>query len=176
MSISFEDFLLFTKAPEVDQKVFATIAPGVIDYIKDTYGIFLERDTSYVYKYFMRAKGTTLILPISPINSITSIKVEGSTADFTYYGDDIVLTVSTTDARQPVEITMDIGYINIPGDLKLAVYQHIENMYFRHKNSVDSIDKVLNSTGSTTYFSPNTTPPFSQAIYDKYSNRVVALY
>ena len=176
MSISFEDFLLFTKAPEVDQKVFATIAPGVIEYIKSTYGIFLERDTTYVYKYYMRSTGTTFTLPISPINSISNVNVEGSSASFTYYGDDIVLDVSTSDARRPVEVTLDIGYIDLPSDLKLAVYQHIENMYFRYKNSVDSIDKVLNSTGSTTYFSTNTTPAFSQLIYDKYSNRVVALY
>lgn len=176
MSFSFEDFLLFTKAPETDYKLFSAIAPGVLSFIKETYGIFVERETTLVYKYLLSTAGTTFTLPIMPINSITSISIDSTPYTFTYYGDDIVLDTSTTDTRKPLEITLDVGFSVIPNDLKLAVYQHIESIYFRTKNSSDNIEKVLNSTGSTTFFREDAIPKLSRDTYNRYSTRTIAYY
>lgn len=175
MSFSFEDFLLYTKAPESDIKMFSAIAPGVLEYIKDTYGIYvLNEDIDYQYK--LSTTGTTFTLPITPINTISKILFDGTEFQFTWYGDDIVMSTPTTDVRKPVICTLNVGYTIVPADLKLAIYQHIESIYFRTKNSIDNIEKVLNSTGSTTYFREDAIPKLSRSVYDKYSVRTIALY
>lgn len=176
MSISFEDFLLYTKAPEADIKIFSVIAPGVIAYLEEFYGIFIEQVLNKEITYFARSTGTTFELPISPINSISLIKYNEIEQPFTFYGNDIVLTNSITDIRKPVLVTVNVGYTNVPQDLKLAVYQHIESLYFRAKNSSDNIEKVTNTSGSTTYFREDSIPKFSKDIYNRYSNRLIAYY
>ena len=175
MSISFEDFLLYTKAPESDIKLFPVISLGVLEYIKDTYGIFIEEAT-IDYKYFMLSAGTTLTLPVSPLNNINSIKVNGVDQVFTYYGEDIELSTAITDLRIPLICNIDVGYTTIPADLKLAIYQHIESVYFSTKNSADNIEKIINTSGNTTYLKDESLPKFSKSIYNKYSNRLIAYY
>jgi len=175
MSFSFEDFLLYTKAPESDIKVLSAIIPGVLTYVEDAYGIILENSTKTI-KHFLRVSGSTFELPIAPVVSIDSIVYDGLTQEFTYYGNDVVLATSISDIRKPLVITLNVGYISVPNDLKLAVYQHIESLYFRMKNSSDNIDKVINTTGNTTYFNESAIPVLSRLTYDKYSNRTIVMY
>lgn len=176
MSFSFEDFLLYTKAPEDDIKLLASIAQGVLTYVEDTYTIFLENTTSKSFTYFLRVSGTTFDLPFSPINSIASITYDGSPQVFTFYGNDIVLSTSITDIRKPLTILANVGFTSLPNDLKLAVYQHIEYLYFKAKNSSDNVEKVVNTAGSTSFFRDATLPKFTNEIYNKYSNRLIAFY
>lgn len=176
MSFSFEDFLLYTKAPEADIKIFSALATGVLSYVEDTYGIYLEASPSKVINYYLLASGTTFNLPVSPINSIASITYDGIAQIFTFYGNDIQLSTSITDIRKPLIITANVGYSIVPNDLKLAIYQHIESLYFRAKNSSDNIEKVINTAGNTTYFREDALPKFSKNTYDKYSNRLIAFY
>lgn len=175
MSFSFEDFLLYTKAPESDIKMLSAIIPGVLTYVEDTYVILLSNSTKTI-NHFLREAGTTFELPIAPITSINTITYDGLSQDFTYYGNDIVLSTSITDIRKPLVINLNVGYIEVPADLKLAVYQHIESLYFRMKNSSDNIDKVINTSGNTTYFSESAVPNLSRLTYNKYSNRTIVMY
>lgn len=176
MAFSFEDFLLYTKAPKADIKIFSAIAPGVLTYVEDTYGIILENNPSKSIQYFLRASGTTIDLPIFPVNSVVSITYASLAQDFTFYGEDIQLVSSITDIRKPVTIVADVGYTTVPNDLKLAVYQHIESLYFRAINSTDNIEKVINTAGNTTYFREDYIPKLSRDTYNKYSNRLIAFY
>lgn len=174
MSFSYEDFLLFTKAPESDKKLFATIIPGVLKLVEDTFGIYVEaKDITYTY---YAIDTSTIDLPIAPINTITSITYDSSLLDFTFYGRDILLTNSLSDTRKPLTVVCNVGFANIPEDLKLAVYQHIESVYFSIKNSTDNVEKVVNTSGSTTFFREDALPKFSKDTYDKYSNRRLILY
>lgn len=175
MSFSFEDFLLYTKAPEIDVKMFSTLAPGVLEYVKDTYGIYLENSSAEVVNY-IPITSNNFVLPFSPINSISTITQDSVELPYTYYGEDIELTTSLTDLRIPLVITLDVGFTTVPADLKMAVYLHIESAYFRAKNSSDNITKVVNSTGSTTFFREHATPKTSEIIYNKYSDRLIAYY
>ena len=176
MSFSFEDFLLYTKAPEADIKLFSAIAPSVLAYVEDTYGIFLTRTLDKELKYFLREPSANFELPFSPINSITSIVHNDLAQVFTFYGNDIGLSTSINEIRKPVIVVADVGYTDVPNDLKLAVYQHIESLYFRAINSSDNIEKVVNTAGSTTFFREDAIPKGSRLTYDKYSNRLIALY
>lgn len=176
MSFSFEDFLLYTKAPEADIRLFSAIAPSVLTYVEDTYGIFLSNTIAKELKYFLREAGSNFELPFSPINSITSVTYDGSAQIFTFYGNDVELSTSVSDIRKPLTIIADVGYTTVPNDLKLAVYQHIESLYFRAINSSDNIEKVVNTAGSTTFFREDAIPKACKFIYDKYSNRLIAFY
>lgn len=175
MAFSYEDYLLYTKAPKVDAKLFATISAGVIALVEDIYKIKLENNPAYVITYFNRAESDTINVPIYPLNSITSITHDGDPVTYTYYGDDVEVTTSITNYRIPFVITCDAGFATVPDDLKHAIYSHMEHEYFRYKNSIDSVQKVINTSGNTTYFRENNIPKPCQVIYDYYSPRQVIL-
>ena len=175
MSFSFEDFLLFTKAPEPDIKLFSVLAPGVLAQVDRVYGIYLSPITKDL-QYFLKTAGTTFELPQTPINSITKVLYDGTEQDFTFYGNDIVVSNSLSHIRKPVIVTANLGYTIIPDDLKMAIYLHIESLYFGVKNSSDNIEKVINTSGNTTYFREDAIPKLSKDVYNLYSNRTIAFY
>ena len=173
MAFSYEDFLLFTKAPNTDAKMFSILAPAVLKVIETIYKIKVENTTSYQFTQFIE---TTEFTPlVTPINSITSITYDGEPVDYTYYGDVITVTSTIPDFGIPLVITVDAGWVTVPDDLKYAIYSHIEHLYFSTMNSTDSVQKVINSTGNTTYFRDSEIPKASRIIYDMYSVRQLIL-
>lgn len=64
---------------------------------------------------------------------------------------------------------------NVNYTLKLAVYRHIDAVYFALQNKTDSIDKSINAAGNTTYFSKNTVPQASEEVYCFYTKRQIVL-
>lgn len=178
MSFSFEDFRLFTKAPNVDHKVFSIIAPGVIEEVRKTYGIFLESTTGYEYLYFNDTTLSSYDIPLSPINAVTGVSQDGISVGFTYFGRDVNFTTSVTASDIPIKFTLDLGYTSesMPADLKMAVYMHMESAYFSYKNSVDNVQKVINTTGNTTYYKDTNIPKASMLVYGRYSNRNIIKY
>lgn len=168
---NFQDFLLYTGAEASQEMKYATIAAGVTKYIEETYGIYLS-NSSRVFNVFSE-NGSTVKLGVTPINSITSITQDGTNIDYTYYGRDIAITI--TDLTIPLTITADVGYVSVPADLKLAVYTHIQAMFYAIENHTTNVSKVVNSTGNTTFFRDLAVPVESSMVYDLYSKRQLVL-
>ena len=65
--------------------------------------------------------------------------------------------------------------VNVNGTMKLAVYRHIDAIYFALQNKTDSIEKTVNSAGNTTYFNKVTVPASSEEVYCYYTQRQIVL-
>lgn len=170
---NFQDFLIYTGADASQEMKYATIAAGVIGYVEETYGIHLSK-ASRSFTVFTE-DGTTLPLGVTPINSITTVKQNNVDATFTYYGRALTVTSTITDANIPFVVVADTGYDIVPVDLKLAIYTHIQAMFYAIENHTTSVSKVVNSTGNTTFFRDSAIPIESSIVYDFYSKRQLVL-
>jgi len=71
-----------------------------------------------------------------------------------------------------IDLTIDT---NVNDTLKLAVYRHIDAVYFALQNKTDSIDKTVNAAGNTTYFSKSVVPEASEQVYCFFTKRQLVL-
>lgn len=176
---TYSDFKLFSGATEVNEHAYVTIAHGVIEYIKTMYGIYPEAEDITVDQ-FIPAGRTSFYIQVNPVNSITSITYDGTVyvedTDYTFYGDDVELTTALTEARKPLTLALNVGFTEIPYELKLAVYRHIEAVYFAIDQHTDNIEKTINPSGNTTYYITEAVPPASLEIYRYYAGRSPAAF
>lgn len=178
-SFNFTDFVIYSNITNADSVSFSTIAHGVIGLVKSAYGIFLESGESFIKNVYLTATATSTVIRLeqSPITAITSIMYNGSSLPYSLVGQELTIdTTLVTDITLPVIVTMVVGYSNVPDDLKFAIYRHIEAVYFDIENSVDNVEKSINSAGNTVFYRGSTIPAFSKMVYDLYSQRQLILY
>jgi hypothetical protein len=170
---NFQDFLLYTGADASQEMKYSTIAAGVIQYVEETYGIYLTQASRVLTRF--TEDGSTLYLGVTPVSSITSVTQDSVAATFTYYGRDLTITSNISDVNIPFVVTAVTGYSTVPNDLKLAIYTHIQAMFYAIENHTMSVSKVVNSTGNTTFFRDSAIPIEASMVYDFYSKRQLVL-
>jgi hypothetical protein len=173
VSFNYTDYLLYAAATNVNSTLYSTVAAGVLGILENQYKVYTKvLDISYD----MFISGTTFDIDIGPVNSITSITYDGSvlsTDDYSWYGRDVVLINALTDYRKPITLALNIGYTDLPTDLKLAIYRHIDSIIFAIEKHVDNVEKIINSAGNTAYYRESGIPKAVRTIYDFYSNRTI---
>ena len=169
---TYADYLLYAGATNVNTALFAAVAHGVLGTLKNQFNIYVEVETLTTELFL---DSTIFDLPATPVNTITSLTYDGTLIDaatYTWYGRDVVLTTALTDYRKPVIAVLEVGYTtSLPTDLKLAIYRHIDALIFSIDKSTDSIEKVINSTGSTTYYRDGSIPLSVLNVYEFYTAR-----
>lgn len=170
---NFQDFLIYSGADASQEMKYATIAAGVIRYVEETYGLYLEPRTE-TFTLFTE-DGSTLPINMHPIDSITSLTQDSVAMEYTYYGRAFTITSTITNVNIPFVLTAKVGYTSVPNDLKLALYTHIQAMFYAIENHTTSVSKVTNSTGNTTFFRDISIPVESSIVYDFYSKRQLVL-
>ncbi len=169
---NYADFLLYTGAANINNTLFSTVAHGVLGTLKNQYNIYIEAET-ITSTIFIDSE--VFELPANPVNTLNSLTYDGVIVDpttYSWYGRDVLLTIPFTDYRIPVVASLDVGYTEIPTDLKLAVYRHIDAIIFSIEKGTDSIEKVLNSTGNTTYYRNDIIPLPVLSVYEYYTARI----
>ena len=169
---NFQDFMLYTGADASNEFKYATIAAGVLAYVEDTYGIYLETQSKSLSIFSEDA--STLVLGVTPVNSITSVKQLTVDVAYTYYGRELTLT-GTFDSNIPLDVVASLGYTTVPSDLKLAIYTHIQSLYYAIENHISNVSKTVNSEGNSTFYRETSVPVESSIVYDRYSKRQIAL-
>jgi hypothetical protein len=174
---TFADFLVFSGTSNTNEDTYVTIAKGVISYINEQYGIYPELAT--VTKTIFLSTGQVSIQPnLSPIVTVDSIVYDGTTyvdeVDYTYYGEDILLTTAVTTIRKPLTITYSVGYTSVPDNLILAIYRHILAVYHAIDKHADNISKAVNTEGNTTYLINDVVPLASLQTYNFYAGHTLA--
>lgn len=169
---NFQDFVLYTGADSANEFKYATIAAGVLAYVEDTYGIYLEEVTKDFSIFSEDA--STLVLGLTPITSINSVKQSTVDVAYTYYGREVTLT-GTFDDAIPLDVNITLGYTSVPSDLKLAVYTHIESLFYAIQNHLSNVSKTVNSEGNSTFYRESAIPLESSMVYDRYSKRQIVL-
>ncbi len=175
MSFNFTDYLIYSQNAGASKESVAVIAQGVLAYVNNVYSITLETNDSYAFKQTVPA-GTTFTLDVFPVSSIDAITTSsGTSLGFDYLNYEVTLDstlLSETDVMIECRILANTSH----NDLKVAIYRHIDAVLYATTNHTDSIAKVVNSSGSTTYFLNESVPQACKEVYEYYSPRQVVLY
>lgn len=169
---NFQDFMLYTGVDASNEMKYATIASGVLSYVEETYGIYLAPVQKDIVLFSDKTK--TLTLGVTPVNTINSVKQDTLDVAYTYYGRGLLLT-GTFDINIPLVVNMSVGFTDVPSDLKLAIYTHIQAMYYSIDNHIANVSKTVNSEGNTTFYKDLAIPLESVLVYDRYSKRQLVL-
>lgn len=172
-TFTFADFMVFSGATDIAEDTYSTVAKGVLSYVKQQYGIYPETET-LPFKMFLESGQTSITPKAYPIDNVYRLWYDGDLIDdgtYSYYGEDILLDEALVDARIPLVLELDLGFgdYGIPDDLKLAIYRHMMAVYYAVDKHTDNVDKTLNATGNTTYFSNDVVPLASKQTYMFYA-------
>lgn len=170
---TFADFLVFAGATGINEDAYSTIAKGVLNYVKEHYGIYPEVQT-IAQKYFLLSGQLSVTPKAYPIVDVYRLWYDGDLVDddtYSYYGEDILLTTALADVRIPLIVELDVGYEagTVPDDLILAIYRHILSVYYAIDKHTDNITKSVNADGNTTYYNDTVIPPASKQTYQFYA-------
>jgi len=178
-AFDFNDFLLFSNAKEIDEHTYASISAGVLDFVANQYGIYT--DTMAVNKLvYLNLGQSTFEFEYGPLQEVDSITFNEADIDFeTYEFSQVINMAAAIPSHQiPLMIYATVGYdgivLQLPQDLKVAIYRHIEEVFFAIKNNVDNLEKVINATGNTMYYHTGYVSVPVQNIYNFYSYKVPA--
>ena len=186
MAFTFSDYLEFAAIDGVEETTYASIAAGVLNYIKESYGIYTELTTINRLVYLQ--PGQTVFYPtVGPIDTVNTITYGSEDVEFTHtqYSDEVTLSTSViTSIRAPLLLNADVGYditnvidnLVMPDDLKVAIYGHISSTYLRITEGLDNLQKVINASGNTQYYRDTPIPFASTSIYTLYSFNIQPLY
>ena len=172
---SYADYLLFAGATDVNHSLFSTVAGGVIGLLNNQYYIYPEVATISKEVFVTAA---SFDLPAEPINTITSLTYDGTvipTSTYTWYGREVVLGSPILSYKKPITAVLEVGYTELPADLKLAIYRHIDTVIFAMQKHTDNIDKAVNKSGNTTSYRDTVIPSAVRGVYTFYSPRKVIL-
>ena len=174
---TFADFMIFAGATNVSENTYSTIAKGVLSYLKNSYGLYPQTET-IALPMFLTSGQVSVEPPVHPIDNVYRLWYDGNLVDdgdYSYYGEDILLTLALTDIRKPLIVELDMGFgdAGIPDDLILAVYRHMLSVYYAIDKHTDNVDKTINATGNTTYYSKDVIPLASKEVYEFYSGRTL---
>jgi len=168
-AFSFADFLIFSGVTNANEDTYITVAKGVLNYIKTQYGIYPETETILLPVYL--TSGQTSVTPKAyPIQNVYRVWYNDELIDdttYSYYGEDILFDTAVTDTRIPIKLELDVGFgdSGVPDDLILAIYRHIAAVYYAIDKHTDNVNKTINSTGNTTYFTTEVIPLASKQTY-----------
>ncbi len=166
------DFLVFMGEPVENKNRYTIAAAGVLSHVESVYGIKLSSTTTTIVR--KTYDGSTIVLEESPITSINSVTIGGVEVPYTYSNNTITLDISV-DTFTEASINITMGYSEIPLDLKLAIYAHIQSVVFISKENVNNVSRTVNSTGNSTYYRDTTVPTESARVYSYYSKRALAI-
>lgn len=172
-AFTFADFLVFAGTSDIQEDTYVTVAKGVLSYIKRQYGIYPESET-IALPVFLESGQVSITPKAYPIENVYRLWYDSNLIDdgtYSYYGEDILLDIALVDVRKPLTLELDVGFgdAGIPDDLILAVYRHMLAVYYAIDKHTDNVDKVLNATGNTTYFTNDVIPLASKQTYQYYS-------
>jgi len=173
-TMTFSDFKAFTSVPDINMGTYVIVARGVLDYVKNQYGIYPEVETIQI-KQFLGNNTLSFTPEVYPIQNVYRIWYDAELIeDFSFYGRDILLATPLPNYRIPLILELDVGFPTIPDDLVLAIFRHIEAVFYAIDKHTDNSLKVISTTGSTTYFVNDVVPLASKETYGYYAGRTLA--
>lgn len=178
-AFTFADFLVFSGATNINEDSYSTVAKGVLNYIKQHYGIYPETET-IALKVFLTSGQLSVTPKVYPIQNVYRVWYDDdlvSDTDYSYYGEDILFTTAFDDIRKPLTLELDVGFDNsvVPDDLILTIYRHIIAVYHAIDKHSDNILKSVNSDGNTTFFNQSIIPPACRHVYEFYAGHTLLL-
>jgi len=126
-----------------DDSIIDTILYGVEGFLKTQYNIYLQPE---LVTLKFNGDGTdTLILPTNQIE-IVNLYIDDILQDLSkfYLEYNVLKNIDSvfTKGIQNIKIDANLGYNELPNDLKLAVFILADKIYNDNKNNVDSLSTI----------------------------------
>jgi hypothetical protein len=150
-----------------------------VEYICEyTYYLFMNESDQIIYEIYPEAGVTLYHIDIRPINSVIKVEYNGATltegVDYFFYNNKFEVTSAPLNSRTSYRIYLDIGYAEMPEDLRQTFYEMNNIRIDYRENKVYMIGKVNETaTGTTTTmkFDMTTIPPHLKEVLLAYTGR-----
>lgn len=139
------------------------------------YYLFINESNTHELKIYPDTDTLEYHIDIKPY-TLNYVKYDGEVlteeADYYEYNHTFELVTAPTSARKPYILNLDIGYEEIPSDLKHAFYELANIRFDMKENKTYLISRVAdNSQGTSTSYRMDSLPTHIKRVLEAYSGR-----
>lgn len=139
------------------------------------YYLFINESNTLIYDIYTESDSLTYHIDIKPC-TLLKVVYDGSELvsdqDYYWYNNKIELVNLPSNLRKPLQVHLQVGYEDIPSDLKYAFYELAGIRFDMKDKKTYLIDKVTdNSQGATTTYAKDSFPKHIKYILMEYTGR-----
>jgi len=139
------------------------------------YYLFINESNELILDIYPESGTTLYYIDIKPSTLLKVIYNESEltlNSDYYYYDNKFELAVASTNLRIPYKLHLEVGYENMPNDLKYAFYELAGIRFDMKDKKTYLIDKVTdNSQGVATTYAKDSFPKHIKNILLEYTGR-----
>ena len=154
-----------------------SIIDGTTVTVEYTYYVFVNESDNLILEIYPYNNKTKYNIGINPY-TLNSVSYGGSplveNISFYHYNGIFEIPSVPTNLRLPYILNLNVGFDEIPNDLKMAFYELIKLRYDRRKQKADLITRVEDNSGTTTSYRDGKTPTHIERIFSYYTGRSFA--
>lgn len=154
-----------------------SIVNGTTVSIEYTYYVFINESDTVTLEIHPYLDKTKYNIGINPY-TLQSVTYLGNTLteDFDYYvyNGTFELAIPQSNLRKPYILNLQVGYDEMPSDLRMAFYELVKLRFDRRKAKADLITRVEDNGGTTTSYKDGTIPKHIDRIFCYYTGRSYA--
>lgn len=154
-----------------------SIIDGTTVTVEYTYYVFVNESDNLILEIYPYNNKTKYNIGINPY-TLNSVSYGGSplveNIGFYNYNGIFEIPSAPTNLRIPYVLNLNVGFDEIPNDLKMAFYELIKLRYDRRKQKADLITRVEDNSGTTTSYRESKTPAHIERIFSYYTGRSFA--
>lgn len=151
-----------------------SIIDGTTITVEYTYYVFVNESNNLILEIYPYSNKTIYNIGINPY-TLLSVNYEGNTlvedTDYYHYNGRFELPTTPSNLRKPYLLNLNIGYDEIPNDLRMAFYELVKLRFDRRKAKADLITRVEDNSGTTTSYKDDKIPKHIDRIFSYYTGR-----
>lgn len=151
-----------------------SIIDGATISVEYTYYVFVNESDNLILEIYPYENKTKYHIGIAPY-ILQSVSYLGNTLveDTEYYQYNGIFEIPAvpTNLRKPYILNLNVGYDEIPSDLRMAFYELIKLRFDRRKAKADLITRVEDNGGTTTSYKDGIIPKHLDRIFSYYTGR-----
>ena len=144
------------------------------------YYLFINESNTLVYEIYPDSETYIYHIDLKPCKLLKVVYNDVDMIldqEYYYYNNKLELLNIPTNLRKPLQVHLEVGYEDIPNDLKYAFYELAGIRFDMKDKKTYLIDKVTdNSQGATTTYSKDSFPKHIKDILMEYTGRRFASY
>lgn len=168
------DFIVNYEEGTITSLSSGSIIDGTTVTVEYTYYVFVNESNILnleIYPYTNKTKYSIGINPYTLSNVTYGGNVLVENTDYYHYNGKFELPTAPTNLRVPYILSLNIGYDEMPSDLRMAFYELIKLRFDRRKQKADLITRVEDNSGTTTSYRDDKMPKHLERIFSYYTGR-----
>lgn len=143
-----------------------------------TYYLFMNESDELLYEIYPEADVTLYHIDIRPINSVLKVQYGNTTlvegVDYYFYNNKFEVVSAPLNARTPYRISLDVGYAEMPQDLRQTFYE-MNNIKIDYRDNkaymIGKVNETTTGTTTTMKFDMTTVPAHLKEVLLAYTGR-----